>query len=65
MVRGCPFLVQVTVVAGEPVEVQVRVEDKLEVCEVNVTILGGAGGKILHIAMQVRLQKGHSPIDQY
>ena len=45
MVRGCPFLVQVTVVAGEPVEVQVRVEDELEVCEVNATISGGAGGE--------------------
>ena len=45
MVSGHPFLVQVTVVAGEPVEIQVRVEDEREVCEVNVTILGGAGGR--------------------
>ena len=39
-VSGCPFLVQETVVAGEPVEVQVRVEDE---SEVNATMLGGAG----------------------
>ena len=32
-------------VAGEPVEVQVRVEDELEVCGVNAVILGGAGGR--------------------
>ena len=29
-------------VAGEPVEVQVRLEDKLEACTVNAVILGGA-----------------------
>ena len=40
MISGCPFLVQETVVAGEPVEVQVRVEDE---SEVNATMLGGAG----------------------
>ena len=33
-------------VAGESVEVQVRVEDELEVCDVSATILGGAGGRI-------------------
>ena len=27
MVSGCPSFIQVTVVAGEPVEIQVRVED--------------------------------------
>ena len=27
MVSGCPFLIQVTVVAGEPVEIQVTLED--------------------------------------
>ena len=27
MVSGCPSLIQVTVVAGEPVEIQVKVED--------------------------------------
>ena len=43
MVTGCPFLVQETVVAGEPVEVQVRAEDESEDSEVNDTILGGAG----------------------
>ena len=32
-------------VAVEPVEVQVRVEDEPEVCGVNATILGGAGGR--------------------
>ena len=28
MISGSPSLIQVTVVAGEPVEVQVRVEDE-------------------------------------
>ena len=27
MVSGCPSLIQVTVVAGEPVETQVRLDD--------------------------------------
>ena len=27
MVSGCPSLIQVAVVAGEPVEIQVKVED--------------------------------------
>ena len=41
MVSSCPFLLQVTVVAGEPEVVQVRVKDELEVCcKVNDTILG-------------------------
>ena len=57
MVRGCPFLVQVTVVAGEPVEVQVRVEDELEVCGVSAIILGRAGGRI-HMQLY-RVSKGH------
>ena len=43
MISGCPFLVQETLVAGEPVEVQVRVEDESEDSEVNNTILVGAG----------------------
>ena len=32
-------------VAEEPVEVHVRVEDELEVCGVNAVTLGGAGVK--------------------
>ena len=43
MISGRPFLVQETVVAGEPVEVQIRVEDEFEDSEVNDTMLGGAG----------------------
>ena len=43
MVTGCPFLVQETVVAGEPVEVQVRLEDVSEDSDINVTMLGRAG----------------------
>ena len=45
MVSSCPFIVQVTVVAGEPVEVQVKVENDLEFCKVSAVILGGAGGR--------------------
>ena len=40
MVSGSSFFVQVTMVAGEPVEVQMRVEDELKLREVNATILG-------------------------
>ena len=47
MVTGCPFLLQVTVVAGEAVEVHVRTQDELEGCEVNDVILGGAVGRRL------------------
>ena len=32
-------------VAGEPVEVQVRVEDELEVCKASLVTLGAAGGR--------------------
>ena len=45
MVSGCPSLLHVTVVAGEAVEVHVRLEDELEGCEVNDVILGGAVGR--------------------
>ena len=48
MVNGCPFLVQETVVAGEPVEVQVRVEDDSEGSEVNATMLGRAARENVH-----------------
>ena len=53
MISGCPFLVQVTVVAGEPEVVQVRLEDVLEapvaiiksfVVEL-ATMVGGAEGR--------------------
>ena len=43
MVNGCPFLVQVTVVAGEPVVVQFRVDNEDEDSAVNDTTLGTAG----------------------
>ena len=43
MVSGCPFLVQVTVVAMEPVDSQVRVVDEFKVPDDNATTLGGAG----------------------
>ena len=41
MVSGCPFLIQVTLVAGEPVEVQIKVEDMNP--RVTDVIVGGAG----------------------
>ena len=47
MVTGCPSLVQVTVVAGEPVVVQVRAVCELMDSEVNATALGGAGGRYM------------------
>ena len=43
MVNGCPFLVQVTVVAGEPVVVQFRVDNENDDSAVNDTTLGTAG----------------------
>ena len=41
MVSGCPFLIQVTLVAGEPVEIQVTLEDMAS--RVTDMILGGTG----------------------
>ena len=43
MVSGCPFLVQVTVVAGEPVVVHFIVVNESEDSAVNDTTLGIAG----------------------
>ena len=41
MVTGCPFLLQVTEVAGEPKVVQVMAKDEVEVCcKVNPAMLG-------------------------
>ena len=42
MVRATPSLIQVTSVAGEPVEMQVRRVDELEFTEVISIMLGGA-----------------------
>ena len=43
MVSGCPFLLQDTVVAGEPVETQVRLEDVGSWVNSRCVMLGGAG----------------------
>ena len=43
MVSGCPSLIQVTVVAGEPVEIQVRVDDMHPWVNPRCVILGGSG----------------------
>ena len=43
MVSGCPSLIQVTVVAGEPVEIQVRVDDVAPWVNPRCVILGGSG----------------------
>ena len=45
IVSGCPSLVQVTVVAGEPVVVQFRVENEPKDADVDDTIVGRAGGR--------------------
>ena len=42
MVSGSPSLLQVTVVAGEPVEVQVRLEDEDPGVNARLEMLGGA-----------------------
>ena len=43
MVSGCPSLIQVTLVAGEPVEIQVKVEDMEPYVSLRCVMLGGAG----------------------
>ena len=50
MVSGCPFLLQVTVVAGEPVEIQVTIGDMDPLTDV---MLGGAGEEHNTIAMKM------------
>ena len=42
MVSGCPSLIQVTLVAGEPVEIQVRVDDIDSWVNLRFVMLGGA-----------------------
>ena len=42
MVSGCPFLIQVTLVAGEPVEIQVRLDDTGPWVNPRCVMLGGA-----------------------
>ena len=48
MVSGCPSFIQVTVVAGEPVEIQVRVEDMGSWVNPSCTMLGGAEKNTIH-----------------
>ena len=43
MVNGCPSLIQVTLVAGEPVEIQAKVEDVGSWVNPRWVMLGGAG----------------------
>ena len=50
MVSGCPFLIQVTLVAGEPVETQVTLGDVNPLTDV---MLGGAGEEHNTIAMKL------------
>ena len=45
MVSGCPSLIQVTLVAGEPVEIQVKVEDMEPYVSLRCVMLGGAEKK--------------------
>ena len=42
MISGCPSLIQVTVVAGEPVEIQVMVDDMDSWVNLRFVMLGGA-----------------------
>lgn len=54
MVSNCPSLLQVTEVAGEPVEVQVRVKDELDVSrKVIDAILGRAEERKINDEIQV------------
>ena len=46
MVSGCPSLIQVTLVAGEPVEIQVRVDDICPWVNPRCVILGGSGREL-------------------
>ena len=57
MVSGCPSLLQVTVVAGEPVEIQVRVDDMCPWVNPRCVILGGSGEGTTHpfIILQPRV----------
>ena len=48
MVSGCPSLIQVTVVAGEPVEIQVSVDDMYSWVNPRCVILGGSGEEMTH-----------------
>ena len=48
MVSGCPSQTQVTVVAGEPVEIQVRVDDMYPWVNPRCVILGGSGEEMTH-----------------
>ena len=48
MVSGCPSFIQVTVVAGEPVEIQVRVDDTGSWVNSRCVILGGSREETPH-----------------
>ena len=48
MVSDCPSFIQVTVVAGEPVEIQVRVGDTGSWVNSRCVILGGSGEETPH-----------------
>ena len=61
MVSGCPFLIQVTVVAGEPVEIQVTVEDMNP--RVTDVMLGGAGEEHSAINSATVIQWNPSNVD--
>ena len=49
MVSGCPSLIQVTLVAGEPVEIQVRVDNMDSWVNLKFVMLGGAVREEFHI----------------
>ena len=61
MVSGCPSLIQVTVVAGEPVDVQVRMEDKDPSVNVKLIICGEAA----HVEEQNMNGSVHFTMGQY
>ena len=50
MVSGCPSLIQVTLVAGEPVEMQVRLEDVFPGENIKLVILGFAAWESFEIS---------------
>ena len=62
MVSGCPFLIQVTLVAGEPVEIQVTLEGML-LPRVTDVILGGTGEEHSVINSATVIQWNPSNVD--
>ena len=59
MVSGCPSLIQVTLVAGEAVEMQVRLDELDPWVNPRWAMLGGAGKDSILISWLLFIQNGH------